>query len=198
MNFNHGHPLEYVVIEDFYTEDELVLIWRELEFLAPKLLGPSETRSAHEDGVYLKHNTGIFLDNVYLNRDVSDILKINRKLWSEEVLNYLETISPWWRLLRATNKDTTLLNYYNNNQYYKPHVDTAVISASSVLCKNENNFTGGEFVFPEYNITIPCKSNSIIIFPSVVQHGVTPIEVLDQSKESTGRYSIAQFCTFKE
>lgn len=193
MKINHGHSLEYIVIDDFYNIRELELIWREIKFLTPKLMGPEHTNSATENGQLLKKNTGIFLDEVYANRDASDILTLNRKLWSTEIISEVEKISPWWKLLAASNADTTLLNYYQDQEYYKPHTDHAMITAITVLYSDPQNFTGGDFVFADYNITIPCRSNSLIIFPSVVNHGVTPVRLVDETREFSGRYSIAQF-----
>jgi len=194
MNFTHGRQLEYILVENFYDQKELNLIWKEIEFLKPKLLPPDKTNSAMRgDGTSKKNNEGIFLDDVYANRDVSDILQLNRKLWANEILNYAENISPWWRLLRISNHDNTLLNYYENSGYYEPHTDKAVISAVTVLYKEPCNFTGGELVFPEYNVTINCKSNTLVIFPSVVEHGVKPVKLVKDNIENSGRFSIAQF-----
>ena len=194
MKFNQGHPLEYVVIDDFYDDRELALIWREINFLSSKLLGPENTNSAQDEhGRYLKKNSGIFLDKIYLDRDASDILSLNRKLWSSEVIERVEKISPWWRLLTASNRDCTLLNYYQDDEYYEPHSDHAVITAVTILHSQPSNFSGGDFVFSEYGITVPCRSNSVIIFPSVAKHGVTPVRLIDPTLENSGRYSLAQF-----
>lgn len=193
MKINYDHSLEYIVIDDFYNIRELELIWQEIKFLTPKLMAPEHTKSATENGQLLKKNTGIFLDDVYANRDTSNILSLNRKLWSPEIINEVEKVSPWWKLLATSNQDTTLLNYYQDQEYYKPHTDCAVITAITVLHSTPCNFTGGDFVFADYTVTIPCRSNSLIIFPSVVNHGVTPVNLIDKSLEFSGRYSIAQF-----
>jgi len=193
MKFNHGHPLEYVVIDDFYDESELALIWREIQFLSPKLLSPEHTGSARVHDRFLKNNSGIFLDEIYADRQVSDILRLGRKLWSPEVIERVEKISPWWNMIMASNQDCTLLSCYKDNEYYEPHSDNAVITAVTVLHSQPSNFSGGDFVFSEYNITIPCRSNSVIIFPSVVRHGVTPVKLINPALENSGRFSLAQF-----
>lgn len=194
MKFKPGHTLEYVVIDDFYNDRELALIWREIHFLSSKLLPPEHTNSAKDEhGCDLKKNSGIFLDKVYQDRDASDILAVNRKLWSPEVIDRVEKISPWWRLLAVSNYDCTLLNYYQDNEYYEPHSDHAVITAVTILHSQPSNFSGGDFVFAEHGITVSCRSNSVIIFPSVVKHGVTPVQLRDSTLENSGRYSLAQF-----
>ena len=196
MKLSKPRPLEYVVIDDFYNNDELDLIWREIQFLSSKLLSPERTGSARQDGRLLKNNSGIFLDAIYADRNVSDILRLNRKLWAPEIRQEVEKISPWWRLLGASSLDHTLLSYYQDQQYYEPHTDNAVITAVTVLHTDPKNFTGGEFVFPDHDVTIPCKSNSLIIFCSAVKHAVNPVKMLDASLPCSGRYSLAQLLYF--
>jgi hypothetical protein len=193
MSKSYNKNLEYIILEDFYTETELSLVWKEIDFLSPNLLGPEKTGSATLNGKFLKNNKGIFLDYVYSYRQVSNILTFNENLWSDAVLDYIEKVSPWWRLLRESNSHYTLLNYYGDNQSYDLHEDKCVLTATVALHSQPRNFTGGDFVFPDHNVTIPCKSNSLIIFPSVVKHAVTPVKIIDPTIPNSGRYSITQF-----
>lgn len=185
-------PFEHVIIENYYDDDELELMWKEIEFLTPRLLDPQFTSTATQNGLYLKNGSGIFLDEVYKNRNASNILSFNRKLWHPTILQELEKISPWWNLIRMANKDYTLMNYYQDDCYYKPHKDYSVITAISVIYKDDNSFDGGDLVFSDYNITLPKKSNTIIIFPGQVTHAVTDI-TMKTSVPFNGRYSLAQF-----
>lgn len=185
-------PFEHVIIENYYDNVELELMWKEIEFLTPKLLNPEFTSTAKENNELLKNGTGIFLDNVYQNRSISNILTFNRKLWHPAILQELEKISPWWNLIKISNKDYTLMNYYQDGCYYKPHKDHSLITAISILYKDENSFDGGDLVFSDYNITIPKKSNCLIIFPGQINHSVTDI-IMKTDKPYYGRYSMAQF-----
>jgi len=61
-----------VVIDDFYNEKDLSLIWLELDFLtsASKLLPPKETSGAvDEANNQLKSNHGVFLEDIYQDRN---------------------------------------------------------------------------------------------------------------------------------
>lgn len=188
-------PFEHIVIKNFYDEDELELIWKEIDFLKPKLLGPEHTSSAtdvSDKNFFLKDNTGLFLDGVYCNRNTSNIMTLNRKLWNSKITDEIIKMNYWWKLLTTCNRDSTLLNCYEENQYYKPHVDQAVITATTVLYKNDN-FTGGDFVFPEYEVTIPKQNNSVIIFPSFTEHEVSPLKIKEDSLGVVQRFSITQF-----
>jgi hypothetical protein len=73
------YPIPYLIIDNTYTKDEQVKIYRELDFLSEKLLTSDQTGSAKNDSGELKKNTGLFLDEIYSRREVSDILNINRK-----------------------------------------------------------------------------------------------------------------------
>ena len=79
-------PFEHVIIENYYDDDELELMWKEIEFLTPRLLDPEFTSTATQNGLYLKNGSGIFLDEVYKNRNASNILSFNRKLWHPTIL----------------------------------------------------------------------------------------------------------------
>lgn len=185
-------PFEHVVIENYYDNDELELMWKEMEFLTPKLLDPEYTNAARKEGSLLKNGTGVFLDEVYKDRNISNILSFNRKLWHPTILQELEKISPWWNLIRICNKDYTLLNYYQDGCYYKSHKDHAIINAISIIYKDDNHFDGGDIVFSDYDITLPKKSNTLILFPSQINHAVTDIK-MKTNLSFAGRYSMAQF-----
>jgi hypothetical protein len=119
-------PFEHVVVDDLFTEEELVLIWREIDFLDNKLLPPKDTGSAKDEKENsLKSNKGIFLDDIYTpkGREVSDILRINRKVFHEDIITAAINLHPFYGSLRQTNHDGTLISYYENSEYYAPHKD---------------------------------------------------------------------------
>lgn len=187
-------PLPYLYIEDIFSKDDLLLIYRELEFLQPKLLAPEETGTAINDGVILKQNKGIFLDTLYSHRHFSDILSVNRELFTEQVLDALEQCCPGYGLLRTSTNDGTLISYYEDSDYYKPHEDSASITIVSWFFKEPKNFTGGDFIFSDYNIkTIP-KNNSAVIFFSCYKHEVTPIKMINKALPCSGRFAMSLFC----
>lgn len=190
----YKYPCEYAIIEDAYTSSQLNLIWQELDFLLGKLHAPDKTGTATEDNKYLKQASGIFLDEIYTSRSTSNILQLNRWLWDKEVVEYLQqSLSSWWKLLSLSNKDSTLLNYYSDTDYYKPHMDLCIFTAITVFYKTPLNFIGGDFVLLDK--VIPLKSNSTLVFPGHVSHAVTPVKLIDSTINNSGRYSLAQFIT---
>jgi Rps23 Pro-64 3,4-dihydroxylase Tpa1-like proline 4-hydroxylase len=194
--FIHREPIPYLIIEDLYEEEELERIYRELEFLHSKLLGPSATGSAKDpDGNILKENKGVFLDEVYRLREFSDILNINRKLFNEEIYNKLLECSPLFALLKNLNADSTLISYYEDASYYKSHRDNSIISMCTWFFQEPKNFTGGDFILSDYNIHIPVKNNQTVIFFSTTYHEVTETKMIDYNKICSGRFSLSTFVT---
>jgi predicted 2-oxoglutarate/Fe(II)-dependent dioxygenase YbiX len=191
-----------LVIDDMYTEEELRLIWNELEFLtSPKrLLDAKSTNAATgDDGQYVKTATGVYLDEFYGNRKFSDILAINRKLFSDEIYNHAINLSIFYGLLRTTNNDHTLINYYDNSQEYAAHVDGTVFTAVTTFFKEPAQFEGGDFVFPQVDLVVEKKHNRLVMFPGSLQHAVTPVKMSSTYPPFSGygRYAMAQFLTVK-
>ena len=182
------------VIENFYDERELKLIWKELDYLTNfgKLLPPEKTgTSRDEKGNPLKHNHGLFLDEYYSNRNFSNILNVNRKAWTVATKEFIDN-SLCFRYLNSCNQDSTLLNYYENGDFYKPHVDMSVYTVLSYFYKEPKKFEGGNLKLQDYNLEIEVKNNMVVYMPSILVHEVTPI-VMEENSKGFGRYSISQF-----
>ena len=178
---------DYLVIDDFYTEDELKLVEQEILALKPFRVSASHTK-ADED---LKTGSGLFLDEMFSKyRESSKILTLNRKLFSDEVFEEAMKLNAFFGHLKQCNFDATLLNYYSDGEEYKPHRDQAVLSAVTFF--GIGSFTGGEFCFPEINETVDFKHNRLVLFPSCMQHQALPIATEDGSV----RVSIAQFLKY--
>jgi hypothetical protein len=189
-------PLPFLKIENLYTEEELKLIWQELEFLncLDKLEPPEKTGTAtDEDKNPLKNNSGLFLDYLYTNRKISNILTVNRKLFAPEILDVFCELSFGYRVIQKTNHDATLISYYENGGYYKPHEDESIFTAVTWFFKEPKSFTGGNFYFTDYDYKIEVENNMAVLFPSFVTHAVDEIKMIDDSLNSYGRYAMSQF-----
>ena len=173
------NPFPFLQIENFYSEDELKLIWQELEFLnyPHKLEPPENTGTAREkeSKVPLKNNSGLFLNEIYTKKNISNILSINRKLFTPQILNTFSNLSFGYETIKTTDEDMTLISYYENGGYYKPHEDRAIYTAITWFFKEPKQFTGGNFYFTDYNLKIEIKNNMTILFPSFVTHAVDEI-----------------------
>ena len=194
----HKDPLPFLYIEEIFSKEELSPIYNELDFILPKLLLPKDTQSAVDrEGNYSKKNTGIFLDDMYSNRKFSNILSINRKLYNEDIVNAAIECAPAYGILRTVGLDSTLISYYEKSDYYKPHFDTSALTIVVWFFKQPKNFTGGEFKFTNYDINIPIKNNSGVVFFSSYLHEVSSTELIDSTVPGSGRFSMSLFCRHK-
>lgn len=181
-------PLRYVLIDDFYDETELKLVKEELVAFEPYSL---EAKSV--GGTELKSGSGLFLDEVFhRDRSKSKILTANRKLFSKQIYDEAIKLDAFFGHLINCDRDGTLINYYRNNEEYKPHRDSTTLSAVTFF--SIGSFVGGDFSFPEHNEVIKFKENRLVLFPSCLLHQALPIKTDDGGC----RVSIAQFLQFQE
>lgn len=186
-------PFEYIIIDNTYTEEELNLIFLELDFwaMSNNLMGPEHTGTARcIDGTIKKNNVGIFLDDVYTNRNYSNVLKLNRKIYSVQTKEPSIIVN----FLKQSNYDTTLLSYYENKCSYKSHKDESFLTAVTYLYKQPKAFEGGDLVLTDYGIAFEPWFNRTYIMPGVVEHEVTEVTMkTEDCGKSLGRYCISNF-----
>ena len=199
VSYYEVKQLPVIIIDDYYDKSACDKIWQELCFLNNddgKFKGPAETGSATTtvDGkqILLKDNRAIGLDIVYLDRSMSSILKENRKVFSKEMLELLESHHTFFRYVHHANKDSTLVNYYENAHYYKSHMDDSTVTSLSFFYQQPRSFAGGELII-ENELKIDCIYNRFVIFPSMLKHSVEEISMQDSLiGKNYGRYSITQ------
>jgi hypothetical protein len=96
--------------------------------------------------------------------------------------------------LEISNVDTTLVQYYENNDYYKLHSDHATLTAIFWMYDSPKKFVGGNFQF-ENGPAIECFTNRMLIFPSILKHEVEETKIVTEElkNQNYGRFSISQF-----
>tara|TARA_X000000368_G_scaffold10235_1_gene8151 strand:+ start:173 stop:904 length:732 start_codon:yes stop_codon:yes gene_type:complete len=216
--FESGVP--YLVIDNFYSEKELSLIWNELNFFldGDKFNPPENTGTAYsfKENKPIKKNKGIFLDNLYQERKYSNILTVNRKLY-QNFNNITSNCKSWWfpciaGSFSAIACDTTLVSYYEDSDYYESHWDQSVITSLTWFYKEPKVFEGGDLILNSKSLRsyssndihplnlmgspekIETKNNRMLLFPSVVPHQVTPIKIDPIYKnKGMGRFCITNF-----
>jgi Rps23 Pro-64 3,4-dihydroxylase Tpa1-like proline 4-hydroxylase len=190
---------DFLVIDDFYTDEEQMHIWKELDFLTydRKLMPPEETGTAHDQttGEALKKNSALFLDGMYARRELSNILNLNRKLFSQEIIDEFNGMDNCFKYIHHTNYDATLISYYEEKDYYKAHTDSSILTYLYWCHKEPKKFEGGDLILPEIDEGITYKNNRLVIFPSWRLHEVTPIKMIEEVEPYSGygRYCITNF-----
>ena len=196
----YAEPFPLMVVQNFYNQSELDLIWKELDFYT----APNKLFEAKEYGGVVDRTNAkaILLDELYKGvknkknfRNISNILTVNRKLFKCGVLDKFSQIHECCTLATQSNHDVTKVRYYHNNEYYDPHTDSSVhFLAFSYFYKEPKKFIGGDLIFPKYDFKLPCENNSMVIFPGWVEHGVRKVTIKDSDYfDGWGRYCISSF-----
>lgn len=197
----YSDPFPHLILENFYNEEELELVWEELKFYTKpgKLLEPKDF-----GGVVDKTNShAIALDAVYVidkvngvnYRNLSNILTVNRKLFLPEILEPFAKIHDCCSIAPMASYDVTKIRYYHDEEYYNAHIDkTFQFLAFSYFYREPKKFEGGELYFPDYDYEVPCTNNSMIILPGWVKHGVKKVSIKNSDYyDGWGRYCISSF-----
>jgi len=180
---SYKEPIPYTLIKDFFTEEEISLMLRELQFLTPKMrfIPPRDL----EDNA--KRNHQITLDEIYTHRSYSDILTIIDTVYQDiELIKRLIDSSWFYNIWEYTNRDTTCASHWVDDDYYKQHRDIAVISIMYWLWEEPKQFTGGDIRLTDYNINIPIEKNMMMIMPSSTRHEISTVT-------GKGRHCIVRF-----
>tara|TARA_Y100000004_G_scaffold168785_1_gene202488 strand:- start:89 stop:793 length:705 start_codon:yes stop_codon:yes gene_type:complete len=188
----------YVIVDNWYTEKEENAVWKELDFYS--VINQKEraenTIVAKKDGVPLSKAYRFYIEDYYKEkyRHISTILNCGYKARSKEFHSIVEKCIPYYRSFASTNRDSTLISYYEENDHYKPHFDSFMWTMLIWMVKEPRHFDGGDFVLNEPGHEIKLKNNRMVLFPSCYLHSVNPIKFHTQPKEiGYGRYCITHF-----
>jgi len=196
----HSEPFPHLIFHDFYNDEELSLIWEELDFYTK----PGKLVNAKDYGGVITHTNAkaLWLDKVYGKefRNVSNILQVNRKIFDKDVLGAFAGIHDCCSIAKTCNHDSTKIRYYHDGDMYDPHIDSTVqFLGFSYFYREPKRFEGGELFFPDYDYTYSCDNNSLIMMPGWVRHGVKEIKIRDSDYfDGFGRYAVTSFFGNKE
>jgi Rps23 Pro-64 3,4-dihydroxylase Tpa1-like proline 4-hydroxylase len=189
-------PFPHLIIEDFYSENELKLIWQELNFLtsANKLI------PANLDGSTSKSNAlSLSLNHVYKDLRYSNISFINQKILSPEIKDAFLSLSEFFGHITMINNMFIKIKYYENGHNYHKHTDKAIFTGINYLYKEPKLFEGGDLYFNDHTYKVELKNNMFILFMGCLPHSVTPIALNENAYiTGNGKYSITSFLKIDE
>ena len=111
-------PFPHVIFYNFYNQDELDLIWEELNFYTK----PGKFLEAKDFGGVIDRTNShaLLLDDIYKDkhRKLSNILTVNRKVFDDPVLEVFSEIHDCCSIAKDSNWDCTKVRYYHNGEYY--------------------------------------------------------------------------------
>ena len=193
----HTEPIPYLLVKNYFDDKDVDSMLKELRFLTPKMTFIDGTNLPSKDH---KKNTQIGLDDLYQDRETSNILNTMNKIYDDsELTQKLNDMSWFYKVWEYTNFDQSFVAYYENSDYYKAHRDIAIISIMYWLWEEPKSFTGGNVHLTDYGIEIPLERNQLMIMPSSLHHAVDPIKMIDNNKKLSGmgRYCIVRFLKMK-
>ena len=182
---SYEKPRTHIIIDDFFTEDQLLEIYNEIISLKDFFSVGTFKSDGREIIADIKKNKIIWLDNIFHDGEKSTILtQFKDVFWSEKIKNYLnEHRDPIYQSMLITNSDSTQLSVYDDGDYYDEHRDTdgvgGYLTVIIFICKEPKKFEGGDFIMRYENEKkkIDFKNNRCLIFPSGTLHRVTTIKL---------------------
>jgi len=188
-------PFHYLKINGLFSNEERGKMLEEI-FLIKDLKAFSEPSSSlgatDEFGDYKNKNYSIFFDSIYAMRECSNVLSINRKLFS--IFDEDELKNSWFFNGNSFNSDSTLVSYYENKDFYQPHRDYSYMTALTWMFKEPKSFTGGVLSFPNYGLDINVDNETTIVFPSNILHSVSEVFMKEEALgKNKGRVCMTQF-----
>ena len=188
--------LKPVVIDNWYTKDELKKVYKELDFYTDRnKLVTQHGNVATLDGTDQADCFRVNLDSYYTpaGRKLSDIITLMDKMRQEEFHNHIIKECAIYHGFQNTRQDSSMVAYYENAQYYEPHTDTCKYSILIWINKEPKKFTGGDLILPDLKTKIECKNNRLVLFPGMLFHEVTEIKMKGKYKLGDGRWCIVHF-----
>ena len=197
---NEGTKFPLVVADNWFSPEQEKAVWSELEFY-----GYQDNIDRAENTIVAKFRDGTAKSNAfrfYLNdyyrhteiEKVSHIYRYTYKYRDEKFHNYIKKCKPFHRSYLSTNSDSTLISYYENNDYYKAHHDTFQWTCLLWFSREPKIWNGGDLDFPESETQINFKHNRAVFFPCCYLHRVSPIKFNEKPKKfGMGRYTITHF-----
>lgn len=185
----------YAVIDNLFTEKELVKMENEFIRYKPLFQPPDKTGSAWNDKdtkCPIKKNNAVFLDNILNEPFASDIVQItNTKMMRRELWERLMENEVAFSYFRSNLGATYLLSYYEDSDEYKEHADSSIFTWLVWLNQEPKRFTGGDLIL-QGKKKIEFQRGRVVIFPGYVRHEVTPVKLTGVG-ELPGRCVISIF-----
>jgi len=189
--------LKPVVVDNWYNKSEFKRVCKELDFYTDRnKLITQHGNVAVKDGIDQADCYRVSIERNYTQegRKMSDILNLMDKFRTDEFHKHIFDTCKIYRGFEYTTVDSTLISYYEDTQYYKPHADLAKYSVLIWVFKEPKKFTGGDLILTDLDLKIECKNNRMVLFPGMCLHEVTEIKMKKgKNKLGDGRWCIVHF-----
>lgn len=189
----------FVVIDNVFSDNQLKLIWREIEFFTSelKMSFPAYKGSDHENsGIVERSDQGIFLNNAFPNHQYSDLLFASRFLFDIDVRDELRKY-PVFRGFDALNYDLQFLSYFQDKNFAKVEYNRCSYTIYTWLYKEPETFDGGELEFLQVvdgkTHSVKRKNNRAVIFLGPTPHEITEVKTKNKPYDTNSMYMLKSF-----
>jgi len=189
----------FIIFDNWYTPNEEKNIWKELDWLSSQenVERAEDTYVArHDDGTPKSKASRFHIEEFYTQkgRERSHIFNYMYKQRTQEFHSIVGEIKPFCRSFFSTSADSTLISYYEDNEFYHAHHDDYAWSMLIWFVREPRLFDGGDFEFSDSKQKVKLKHNRAVFFPSMFEHKVSSIKMHTKPKEvGFGRYTITHF-----
>jgi hypothetical protein len=200
-------PFVHIVIDDFVPWVYNLQIINEACRLIP---GMVTSKVNSNQGIVIspgsKSSKNMWLFQQYASRPNSFQIStyLEQRIWSDEVKKILlEANDSLFTNMLYTDSSQMLMSKYTHEDHYSWHRDyNPTATMNYMFAKDPSKFTGGDFVFGDWETkqplkTIEFKNNRLVIFPSRVYHCVTPVVKKDRNPEYD-RFTVQYWSKLKE
>jgi hypothetical protein len=202
MEFNFIEDgVDAVVIDNFYTEDQLKEIMLELKWITKPVIlrtGKEVAMATEADGTPRAEKYGRFLEEIFRDWTSCSLIKHTlENVIDKEFKKKLLEFNSMFKMMYDCGRKDHLLSYYENAGYYLPHSDHAVFTILCWFNTEPKKFTGGDMVLYSDDMSkkasIEYRNNRVLIIPSCTRHEVSKIESDIPHLCGDGRYCLASF-----
>lgn len=197
-------PIEHIVIDGFFSENECRLILSELEKHEDKWYWGKMYNK--RDGFVNDPTKKVKNIDMYQQLGSQNIVSalFRQTLWGDELYDFYrkQKASSIWCTMNYTNIDFSVINCFEDKCHYDWHGDVGIVTANVFISPNPT-FEGGDFILTNQagydksphkhflngderkEITYKFKTGRCILFPSKVQHKVTPVKTINNELKNT-------------
>lgn len=207
MEFTYiADGIDAIVIDNFYSEEQLKEINDELTFLTkPSIMVEDKVKlvaAVDTDGNFSTTKSGVWVDSVFQDWRHSALIRCPIENFAKkEVKDKLIEFNSLMKMFYYCNVKNHLLSYYEDTGYYSKHTDDAVFTVLNYFYKEPKQFKGGDLTLYSdgelKKATIETKNNRVIVIPSCTVHSVDAIEMTSKKLSGDGRYCNAIFMTIQ-
>jgi hypothetical protein len=186
VDVEHDNPRAHLVVDNFFSEAALAVIFAEVAKLEPKLK-PGLVRAIGHDGQSVFFDSARRKNRAVWIHEGSKTLRLFREtLWAPALVRvYDQAREPLFQIIPNCWAPHLQVSSYMTGDRYEFHEDEGAgvnLTAVVFLATNPTKVRGGDLVLSYRGAqkTIRFRHNRLVIFPSKTLHRVTPVKVDSQ------------------